>query len=277
MAFIIVQQAYCMKLKSLKHEYPLRRGELLVSGVAVQEEMPPGIVDRPHGTGDRMLMYFYQETEMKVADDVFLFPARTLRLWAEGAGHYYGNRNGKWVHSWLHFHGSAVGGILKSAGLADDFHITFEASDLLEEYLFLIYRESVLEKSPSPKILRNHISNLFLEIARHDRTPADDQIPEKWLELRLYIENNPAAPLDLKKFSRMACLSVPAVCAGFQRHFGTSPIRFQLDCRMELARYLLRNKNLSVKEVAERCGYSDPFQFSRMFKRRTGIAPRDSR
>ncbi len=44
--------------------------------------------------------------------------------------------------------------------------------------------------------------------------------------------------------------------------------------RMEAAQeYLLRG--YSVGETAERCGYTDPFLFSKMFKRRVGLSPRE--
>ena len=67
--------------------------------------------------------------------------------------------------------------------------------------------------------------------------------------------------------------SEPTFTANFRRYFGIPPIRCQLDCRMELAKHLLRGSSLSIKEIGERCGYADPFQFSRMFRRRAGVSP----
>ena len=48
--------AETMKCRFLRFENPPRRGAVIVSGVGVQEELPPCVVDRPGGTGDRLLM-----------------------------------------------------------------------------------------------------------------------------------------------------------------------------------------------------------------------------
>ncbi len=67
--------------------------------------------------------------------------------------------------------------------------------------------------------------------------------------------------------------------ATFRRRFretvGMSPSRYQLMRRMENARVLLQNH--TVQETALLLGYSDPFVFSRQFRKVTGHAPKDLR
>lgn len=45
--------------------------------------------------------------------------------------------------------------------------------------------------------------------------------------------------------------------------------------RMELAKRLLETTSLSVDAVSERVGYTDLSSFRRLFKRATGVSPRD--
>lgn len=40
--------------------------------------------------------------------------------------------------------------------------------------------------------------------------------------------------------------------------------------RISLAERLLSNTALNVSEIAQRCGYSDPLHFMKLFKRKTG-------
>ena len=79
-------------------------------------------------------------------------------------------------------------------------------------------------------------------------------------------------------------LRVPAVAArfglserSFNRRFlaavGTSPARFVQKARLNSARDLLRQSNLSVAEVAQRCGFADSSHFSRAFSAHVGSAP----
>jgi len=65
------------------------------------EPMVPSIVDRTEGTGDVLLMYFHDPVVIDRADR----PAASLRCWAEGDGHRYGNLAGPWRHSWVHCSG----------------------------------------------------------------------------------------------------------------------------------------------------------------------------
>lgn len=47
--------------------------------------------------------------------------------------------------------------------------------------------------------------------------------------------------------------------------------------RVERAIELLERSNFTVSEIADRCGFSDVFYFSKMFKKITGKSPRDFR
>ena len=54
---------------------------------------------------------------------------------------------------------------------------------------------------------------------------------------------------------------------------GTTPGKLIARLRLQLALELLGNTDDSVAEIARRCGYRDPFTFSRSFKRATGCSP----
>jgi iron complex transport system substrate-binding protein len=52
-----------------------------------------------------------------------------------------------------------------------------------------------------------------------------------------------------------------------------TPIEATVRLKMNLAAQRLQSPDSSVKEVAEEFGFSDPFNFSRAFKRIFGIPP----
>ena len=60
----------------------------------------------------------------------------------------------------------------------------------------------------------------------------------------------------------------------FKKHTSMSPLSYLNHLRMEHAKELLLWENfLSVKDVAERCGFKDSLYFSTCFKRQVGLSP----
>ena len=68
-------------------------------------------------------------------------------------------------------------------------------------------------------------------------------------------------------------VSAPYLSRLFHAYAGVSPSRYLTAYRMEQARKLLRDSNLSVGEIAERVGYPDPFHFSKTFRNTVGVSP----
>lgn len=61
----------------------------------------------------------------------------------------------------------------------------------------------------------------------------------------------------------------------FSRHLDLSPLDYLNQIRINKSIELLRNTELSVKEICFQCGFKSPQYFSRVFKQQTGITPRE--
>ena len=63
----------------------------------------------------------------------------------------------------------------------------------------------------------------------------------------------------------------------FTAHTGCAPHEYLIELRINKAKDLMEfsdsSKRLPIKSIAYMCGFSDPFYFSRVFKKRTGVAP----
>ena len=68
-------------------------------------------------------------------------------------------------------------------------------------------------------------------------------------------------------------ISSAYACRLFRRFDAVSPYRYLLQQRMSLAADLLTHDRLLVKQVAAHLGFADQYQFSRAFKRVSGISP----
>lgn len=88
-----------------------------------------------------------------------------------------------------------------------------------------------------------------------------------------FIEANLAQNVALGEMAKVAGMSRTRFLSGFKRTTGMSPHRYLMDRRVERAKVLLADPELSLHEVAARLGYSEQASFSRVFRRITQITP----
>ena len=63
----------------------------------------------------------------------------------------------------------------------------------------------------------------------------------------------------------------------FKKAFDVSPSQYIRKIRMDYAKELLMLKQYSVSDIANMCGYSDVYQFSKQFKNTVGVSPNNYR
>lgn len=84
------------------------------------------------------------------------------------------------------------------------------------------------------------------------------------------------APPPLAEFARTAGLSERSLNRLFQREVGQTPARYLQSLRLVRARDLASHTDLSLDQIALRCGFSSASALSRAFTRRTGQSIRRS-
>jgi len=88
-----------------------------------------------------------------------------------------------------------------------------------------------------------------------------------------YIAEHYTEPLSLSDLAQTVFLSNHYLCRLFKQVVGTSPMEYVSNLRMTKAKELLI-QGVSVVETCERVGYGNLSHFSRQFKQRMGISPR---
>jgi AraC family transcriptional regulator len=92
-----------------------------------------------------------------------------------------------------------------------------------------------------------------------------------------FIEAHLTEDIALADLAGVARLSPAHFCRAFKRSFGVPPHRYQLQRRIERAKSLLADQDRSVLEVALACGFNFPSNFSQIFRKGTGVTPREFR
>ncbi len=75
------------------------------------------------------------------------------------------------------------------------------------------------------------------------------------------------------RLSRLAGMSRAHFIRTFKKAYGDTPVSLQHKLRIEAAKTLLASTELACGEVASMVGYSDPYHFSKMFKKYAGFSP----
>lgn len=156
----------------------------------------------------------------------------------------------------------------------------------------LLVRDSLLvelAKTLHRESLDGHLSTMFTQsvaalTATHlvrsysNRIPAAASIrggmgPSRERRVLAYIEQHLDESITLEELARVAEVSPNYLIALFRQSMGMPPHKYMVQMRIERAYALLKQKEFTLLEVAQRCGFHDQSQFTTVFRRYAGITP----
>lgn len=94
-----------------------------------------------------------------------------------------------------------------------------------------------------------------------------------WQRCCALIQEEHARLRSVTDVARACHVDAAYLCRLFRRFSGQTPYQYLLRRKLEAAAARLSEPGALVKEVALEAGFSDPFHFSRVFKRVFGVAP----
>jgi AraC-like DNA-binding protein len=118
---------------------------------------------------------------------------------------------------------------------------------------------------------------LLVEMARNLKGPGLFDRPrdtrERLQRLRLEVRRHCGEPWSVPQMARKVMLSTPRFASLYKHTFGVSPMEDVIRHRLELAEQLLAGREMTVKQVAARCGFKQHSYFTRLFRERVGCTP----
>nr|WP_255570835.1 AraC family transcriptional regulator [Cohnella sp. CFH 77786] len=121
--------------------------------------------------------------------------------------------------------------------------------------------------------------SLIAEIERTLRAESSDARAERsgWAQAMAFVESSYADRITARQAAAEAGVSTRHFHRLFVRETGSTFSEFLQKLRIEKSRELLTGTRLSVQEIAEAVGYQDKKHFLELFKRTTGLTPREYR
>ena len=103
--------------------------------------------------------------------------------------------------------------------------------------------------------------------------PSPKQYPAWVREAAAVLSERCAEELRVSELAARFYMEQSSFTRRFKSHTGKTPKEYQINCRMERAATLLLGSDLSLSEIAVRCGFASHSFFTKTFKRLYGITP----
>ncbi len=202
--------------------------------------------------------------------------------------HSYGaDEQDPWTHLWFHASGARLNNLLQELGVAGGpYKGRLSNMAIVRDSLHRINelrrsgcgRAVLLESAALGELVlaRLHAESCLLPatagaVNRIERPPAEKI--RKLERIIAILQENVRKDFSLAGVAESCHVSESWLYHTFQERTGFSPMGFVIHLRLQEACRLLATTNQKLQEIAASVGYSDPFYFSRLFKKHLGLPP----
>lgn len=238
------------------------------------------IINRPHGTGDYLLACFTTPIKLYTLTGTSIHPPGTCILYPPGMKQWYQGNNAPFRHHWIHFDGPQISRFLSDQQLPAGYAFSIPAAGDVSSEIARIQKECLEQRPHWQAIAASLLHVLLCTLARqqqeqnlkpHRRHASHDTLRQ----VRRKVHQQLHARWTVAAMASMARLSKTRFSVLYHEIFGISPIEDLLGARLQYCCWLLTNTQLSVSEIAGKCGFDNLAYFSRQFRKRIGCPPSD--
>jgi len=177
-----------------------------------------------------------------------------------------------WVKLWFWMRGDLVENIMSAYQLVNIFYI----ANCPVKHLFERISQTAADEHTDKQIIQNKLLATFYEIvveissvvARRKISISDDV-----LRVKNYLDNHLEGQVTLQELSDLTQKSQAQTIRVFKKEIGVTPYAYFLNKKIEQAKILLHNSDITIKDIATRLSFNDEYYFSNLFKQKTGLSP----
>lgn len=236
---------------------------------------------RPYGRKDYHILYIAEgRCSVTSKGETIEAPKGSVIVYLPGQPQEYSfNPDDGSISYYIHFTGSGCEQLMHDTALNKNNIFYIGKSHTLEE----LFDTLISEYKQKLKFGTQRMNGILIEIIsvigrKNAYMMSGGSDTNKRFEMVCeYIHNNFAKSLTLKELATMCSLSESRFSHLFTEIFGKSPKQYIMNVRMENAKELLLDSDMSVLEVASAVGIDDQNYFSRIFKKHCGISPTEFR
>ena len=135
--------------------------------------------------------------------------------------------------------------------------------------------ECKIKEDPYGFFLMGNVYRIFAELAeefgnQNDREPSNSQLVERIID---YVDKNYGNDISPGKIAKNFFISPQYLARLFQREIRMTPSAYLTSVRLSKAAEMLSNGNFTVSSISESVGFSNPYYFSEVFKKKYLVPP----
>ena len=127
------------------------------------------------------------------------------------------------------------------------------------------------------KLAKHILHRILIDNHLFFSTDSTPRMSQEILAASNYILQNISSPLSVSLLAEKLHLSHNGLIWKFKKELNITPANYITMCRINKAKQLLFDSDLSISQIAESCGYANAYYFSNAFKKIEGISPSDFR
>lgn len=195
-------------------------------------------------------------------------------VWYPGVRHMYTfTAEGDATTFYLHFTGAAVDEAMRFISPASPPVYTITERTAFESLFRQILRVH-LAKSNNFILEENALLMQIISILAQSSNSSKPAIRKDILHAMEHMRSHLSEDFSVEQYAASVNLSSSRFSHLFTKTVGISPHQYLTRLRLEWAQTYLRDSTMSIAEISDTVGFSDPLYFSRLFSKTYGLSPK---
>lgn len=213
-----------------------------------------------------------------------LTPGQMFLIYPDEPVTYGADETYPWTYAWIGFKGIRANSLVKQCGFSRNQPVLPSPDQkIVLKYIDHMLNHKQLSKSNDLK-RQAYLLLLLSELAaHHEKLSAQSRKTSQYaystgvyVELAIeYIKDMYQKGIGISDIADNIGISRAYLNSAFQKELGMSAQNFLINYKMHKAASLLVSTSLSIKEVANAAGYEDQLVFSKAFKKKFGMSPKN--
>lgn len=232
---------------------------------------------RPLGIGSIAYVLEGQGTVTENEKTVRVKKGDVFILHAKNYHDYISDTDDPWILLWVQMSGPVVPDILRAYDLTNVILIPdFDLKDDIEKIRSIITYNSDVETvdREGPRLFLDLIQKIHNELVSRSKIEHPPSAAEL---IRARIDDLPDGCITLDQLCEEFHFTKQHIIRIFKKRYNITPYEYILDRRISITKSLLKNTDLSMKEIAVQLKFYDCAHLTEFFQKRTGLSPSEYR